>query len=277
MGDFNIMRKDKDMGPTDVDELLSRIVYKTPENSRFEEIGRQLARERAAIRRRETFRQRLAQWSIAAAVVMAAVVGTAIRLSETTFTSRMQELSCLLPDGSEVTVMPDSYLSYNTFTWPFRRRTVLNGEALFAVTPGRKFTVRTQAGRVRVLGTRFRVKQHKRTMQVACYEGLVQVKTPVGEELLEAGQQAACDTVAITLSEIPEPMPASVSFEAVRLEEVIREIERIFGVTVSGPERYGNILFTGFIITSNLDETLEAVFRACGIPYIRSGDEILLK
>lgn len=265
------------MGQTDVDDLLSKIVYKAPENPHLEEIGRILARKRASIRRREALRHKLAQWSIAAAVIAVAVIGTAIHFSETTFDSRMQELSCRLPDGTDVTVMPHSSLSYNSFTWIFRRGTILDGEALFSVTTGRKFTVRTQAGRIRVLGTRFRVKQHKHNMQVECYEGLVQVKTPVGEELLEAGQRAACDTKAITLSEIPEPMPASISFEAVRLKEVIRDIERIFGVTVSGAEKYGDILFTGFIITSNLDETLEAVFRACGIRYTRSGDEILLK
>lgn len=58
---------------------------------------------------------------------------------------------------------------------------------------------------------------------------------------------------------------------------VIRDIEAIFGVSVSGKEKYGDLVFTGFIITSDMDGTLEAVFHSCGIPYEISGTEILLK
>lgn len=60
-------------------------------------------------------------------------------------------------------------------------------------------------------------------------------------------------------------------------QEVIRDIEAIFGVSVSGKEKYGDLVFTGFIITSDMDGTLEAVFHSCGIPYEISGTEILLK
>lgn len=103
------------------------------------------------------------------------------------------------------------------------------------------------------------------------------VETPVGKRVLVAGQKAACDTVAITLTDIPEPLPPFIPFQAVPLREVIRDIEAIFGVSVSGKEKYGDLVFTGFIITSDMDGTLEAVFHSCGIPYEISGTEILLK
>ena len=82
---------------------------------------------------------------------------------------------------------------------------------------------------------------------------------------------------AITLTDIPEPLPPFIPFQAVPLREVIRDIEAIFGVSVSGKEKYGDLVFTGFIITSDMDGTLEAVFHSCGIPYEISGTEILLK
>lgn len=272
-----MIMREKDMGQTDLDILLSRIVYKTPANTYIGEIGELLAHRRADIRRQETFRHRLIRWSLAASILVAAAIGGAVHYSGTVIISRMQELSCSLPDGSEVTVMPHSDLSYNRLTWIFRRRIKLDGEAVFSVTPGRKFSVRTQAGKISVLGTRFRVKQYKQDMLVECYEGHVRVKTRVGEEILAAGQKAACDTLAITLSEIPAPLPPFISFNTVRLKEVIRNIENIFGVTVTGQDKYSDLVFTGFILTSDMDETLEAVFQSCGIPYEVSGKEIMLK
>lgn len=44
------------MEQTDMDDLLSKIVLKTPANRHMEEIGEILARKRAASRRNETFR-----------------------------------------------------------------------------------------------------------------------------------------------------------------------------------------------------------------------------
>ena len=169
-------KEEKDMERTDVDKLLSRIVYKAPANSRMEEIGGILARRRAAIRRKETFRHRLMQWSIAAGIVVMSVLGCLVHFSRVDIDSGEREVACVLPDGSEVTVMPNSGLSYNRFTWTLRRRVLLNGEALFSVTHGRRFGVTTPAGRVAVLGTRFRVIQRGEDMLVECYEGAVRVE-----------------------------------------------------------------------------------------------------
>lgn len=270
-------RNEKDMARSGLDKLLTRIEYKTPVNSRIEEIGELLARRRAVIRRHETFRHKLVQWCVAASVVVMLVAGSLWHFSEHVLMSGDRELAYTLPDGSGGVVMPHSELSYNSFTWTLRRRVSLKGEAVFSVVHGGRFRVGTPAGRITVLGTQFRVKQHRQDMQVFCYEGFVLVETPVGKRVLVAGQKAACDTVAITLTDIPEPLPPFIPFQAVPLREVIRDIEAIFGVSVSGKEKYGDLVFTGFIITSDMDGTLEAVFHSCGIPYEISGTEILLK
>ena len=217
------------------------------------------------------------QWCVAASVVVMLVAGSLWHFSEHVLMSGDRELAYTLPDGSGVVVMPHSELSYNSFTWTLRRRVSLKGEAVFSVVHGGRFRVGTPAGRITVLGTQFRVKQHRQDMQVFCYEGFVLVETPVGKRVLVAGQKAACDTVAITLTDIPEPLPPFIPFQAVPLREVIRDIEAIFGVSVSGKEKYGDLVFTGFIITSDMDGTFEAVFHSCGIPYEISGTEILLK
>lgn len=270
-------REEKDMERTDMDKLLSRIVYKTPTNPRMEEVGEILARKRSDIRRHETFRRRLIRWSIAASVVAVALIGGLIRFSAAEFESGDQELACVLPDGSRVIVMPDSRLSYNKFAWTFRRRAVLSGEAIFSVTHGRRFSIATPAGKVAVLGTRFRVYQQGEDLLVECYEGSVRVEVPAGNLIMQAGQQVLSDTSGVALSNLEAPLPPHILFEAVPLKEVIRNIETIFSVTVSGKERYGELVFTGFILTSDMDETLEAVFRSCGIDYEVSGTEIKLK
>lgn len=265
------------MEQIDMDDLLSKMVLKTPINRHMEEIGEILARKRAASRRHETFRRRLTQWSVAASIVVITVVSSLIHFSETYFESGGQELVHLLPDNSEVIVMPGSRVSYNRFTWLFNRRVTLEGEAVFSVTHGPRFSVGTRSGEVVVLGTRFRVKQQEYDLLVVCYEGSVRVVVPVGELVLQPGRKVLYDSAGVRLSDVSEPLPAVLSFNAVPLEEVIRSIEEIFGVTVTGQEPYEAIVFTGFITTSDLDGTLEAVFRACGIPYRVSGNEISLK
>lgn len=124
------------MEQTDMDDLLSKMVLKTPINKHMEEIGEILARKRAASRRSEAFRHRLIQWSVAASIVVITVVSSLIHFSETDFESGGQEMVHLLPDNSEVIVMPDSRVSYNRFTWLFNRRVTLEGEAVFSVTHG---------------------------------------------------------------------------------------------------------------------------------------------
>ena len=270
-------RKEEQTERTNMDRLLSRIVYKTPDNSRMEEIGELLARERTTIRRREVFRHRLVRWCVAAGIVVLSLLGGVVRFSVVEYASGGEELACVLPDGSEVTVMPRSRLSFNKFTWVFRRRAVLEGEAVFAVTRGRRFGVATPAGGIAVLGTRFRVYQQGADLLVECYEGSVRVAVPAGKLVIQAGQKVLSDANGVTLSNIGEPLPPFVLFEAVPLKEVIRSIETIFGVSVSGAEKYGELVFTGYIITSDRDETLEAVFRSCGIDYRVSENEITLK
>ena len=76
-----------------------------------------------------------------------------------------------LPDGSKVKLMGNSFLSYNRVTWFWERKLQLLGKALFKVTPGKTFTVQTEAGDVSVLGTKFLVVQQGKKMLVNCEEG----------------------------------------------------------------------------------------------------------
>ena len=91
-----------------------------------------------------------------------------------------------LPDGSTVQVMENSRLTYNHITWLWERKLQLLGKASFNVTKGKTFTVRTEAGDVTVLGTKFLIDQQGKKMTVNCEEGSVQVETAVGKRTLLA-------------------------------------------------------------------------------------------
>lgn len=209
-------RNEKDMARSGLDKLLTRIEYKTPVNSRIEEIGELLAHRRAVIRRHETFRHKLVQWCVAASVVVMLVAGSLWHFSE------------------HVLMSGDRELAYNAARWfgggghaAFRvvvQQFYLDTPAQGLCSKARLYSPScmagdsvsgTPAGRITVLGTQFRVKQHRQDMQVFCYEGFVLVETPVGKRVLVAGQKAACDTVAITLTDIPEPLPPFIPFQAV--------------------------------------------------------------
>lgn len=82
-------------------------------------------------------------------------------------------------------LMQNSTLSYNKVSWLWGRKLNLLGSAFFDVTPGKTFTVRTEAGDVTVLGTKFLVEQEGKTITVNCEEGTVKVETPIGRTDIE--------------------------------------------------------------------------------------------
>jgi ferric-dicitrate binding protein FerR (iron transport regulator) len=86
----------------------------------------------------------------------------------------------VLPDGTEVWLNAGSTLSYSAESFPQRDREVrLNGEALFEVAPNAlvPFVVRADRVTVRVLGTRFNLRDYKEddSLQATLISGRVQV------------------------------------------------------------------------------------------------------
>lgn len=91
-------------------------------------------------------------------------------------------------DKSEVYLNADTDVSYNDNNWNKSRKINLDGEAYFEVNKGNDFIVSTNQGSVRVLGTKFNVKQRANTLHVSCYEGSVAVSSNNTEKILVAGQ-----------------------------------------------------------------------------------------
>lgn len=219
-------------------------------------------------------------WGMAAMFMLLLGIG-GYYYSEQKIVTEATAVNYELPDGSNVQVMANSRLSYNKITWLWERKLLLFGKASFEVTPGKTFTVHTEAGDVTVLGTKFLVEQQGKRMFVNCKEGSVKVETSVGEHTLKAGESVRCDekriVPVIQKKEESEEFPEVLGYEDDPLINVVADIEHIFKVKVIGHEKCDGLTYNGTVLTRDLNTTLEKVFGSCGISYQIRGNEIILE
>jgi transmembrane sensor len=117
-------------------------------------------------------------WLYAAAAAILLFVGFSymyLTSGQTFETGYGNQLTVLLPDGSEAILNAKSSLTFNEKSWDDDRTVSLDGEAYFKVKKGEKFTVTTTSGTVEVLGTKFNVLTDDDIFEVRCHEGKVKV------------------------------------------------------------------------------------------------------
>lgn len=144
--------------------------------------------------------------ALAACVVGLAAPGILLNLRSDYATGTAELRTVALPDGSEVTLAPDSNIVV-LFAGNERQVTLLAGEAFFAVKPdaARPFKVKARNVETTVLGTRFDVLVNGDGVVVAVEEGAVGVSMPgvTGDVVrLQAGQ-----SVSMTQTGAPHPRP----------------------------------------------------------------------
>jgi ferric-dicitrate binding protein FerR (iron transport regulator) len=140
-----------------------------------------------------------------------------------------------LPDGSVVRMGPESRLEAVG-----ARAVALEGVAYFAVATDRAapFEVRTRAGRIRVLGTRFEARAEGDSARVAVVEGRVALAGLAGRTLEIGPGQAGLLVVGAAPETAPLPprrrlaswMGRVLIFHDTPLSDVIAEIESVYGV-----------------------------------------------
>jgi len=140
-----------------------------------------------------------------------------------------------LSDGTVVALDPRSGLSLDAGFNTRERRMRLHGAATFEVQSdsSRPFIVALHDLEVQVLGTVFRVDNlsEPALVRVAVTEGRVQVRARAQTLVLAAGDRAVFDTETGILA--PEQAEGRVfRFDATPLRDVVREIERAYGVRV---------------------------------------------
>jgi len=154
-------------------------------------------------------------------------------------TSSTETATVGLRDGTVVRLAPNSRL--HLVERPNVREVSLAGRAYFAVArdPAHPFLIRTSAGDVSVLGTRFDLEARDEAMQLVVVEGRVAVAARGRRAEVKAGEMSRV-VAGQTLPVIKVPdlgrtlswYGRFLAFQETPLHDVAGEIERLYGVTV---------------------------------------------
>jgi len=190
-------------------------------------------------------------------------------------------LAVMLPDASEVTLNAGSTLSVNEGSWNKAREVKLKGEAFFDVQTGSTFSVITDQGTVTVLGTEFNVIERDHYFEVACYEGKVAVETMDSEYTLQVGDvirvfDGRIQLISTSFSK-PSWLDEKSIFKSMPIVEVLDELERQYGINITGELRDSKSPFTGNVTHKNLEMALQAVTIPLNLTYTITGDKVVLK
>lgn len=213
-------------------------------------------------------RARVVKWTFRAAsiaAVLAVVVGiawyvrrAAVHTGETEFAAGPRDAATVtLMDGSFVRLAPSSSVFVDATG--ALRQVRLEGRAFFAIAEDadRPFKVRTSAGDITVLGTRFEVSSNGSDLRLVVVNGRVALANTAGQVRVGANEVAdvlnggtpIVTVVADPLSVLDWPDGLLV-FQATPLEQVTLEIGRHFGRSIE----VGNPSLTGLTVTAVFED-----------------------
>lgn len=150
-----------------------------------------------------------------------------------------------LPDSSKVTLKKGSKISYLENFEGELRAISLEGEAFFEVqkNPNKPFVVKAGATQVKVLGTKFNVKQQTGNTEVVVSEGKVEVKPeefPEEKVLLTKGQIAVWDNKDKTMEQPATIRPLALYyatktliFKRTKVSEVVKILSTVYDTKIN--------------------------------------------
>ena len=224
------------------------------------------------------------RWMSVAAVISLLVVATFLFLPKdeaVIVASELTEIKQIeLPDGSSVILNPLSSVSYDV-NWDNRREVSLKGKARFNVKEGSTFSVLTEQYLTTVLGTSFDVSFEKGQLEVSCYSGRVKVGGASQTEEIGPGEKLYISDNEFVkkrfdATQVARWVKGEFYFDNVPLSEVIAELERQFGLQVSGADR-DERLYKGYFYKDNINRALELVFKPMGYDYTLEDQVVTIK
>ena len=206
-------------------------------------------------------------WIFRVAAVLIIALGITFTMqnfvTQTQFASNGKKTTFSLPDNSQVVLNSDSKIEYKKWNWNYHRNLELNGEAYFKVAKGQRFEVKTDLGKVAVLGTQFNVKARKNRFDITCFEGRVKVNYKDKEIILTHGQSVTFENGNQINTPVenqkPEWLENQIAFNKEKLRNILDEIQRQYNVTIDVKKESPNELFTGKLPTNNLDVALKII------------------
>lgn len=147
--------------------------------------------------------------------------------------------SKIFSDNSWIRLNENSEIVFDEKSWSRERKVGLEGEAYFEVEKGAAFTVVTELGSVKVLGTRFNVSTRNDRLDVMCFEGRVEVynEDASQNQVLTAGESLQIEKDDIRNLEAasneqtyPSWLEGIYSAQDISIKEALAAFERIYGV-----------------------------------------------
>ena len=218
---------------------------------------------------------------IAASIILCFGLFTILKNDTTTFETDFGEQKVLaLLDGSEVILNSKSTLSYDESDWNKERTIYLDGEAYFKVKKGSTFTVSTDNGYVKVLGTQFNVNSTNDYFEVVCYEGKVSVSTQDYKSVLLPSDNVrkinghateSWQSGAIT----PTWIRGESTFRSVPLKYVLSALEAQYQIEFDTSSIDDSVLYTGSFTHNNIEVALKTVFDALQVTYNEKENNVI--
>lgn len=187
-------------------------------------------------------------------------------------------LKVTLPDGSVVSLFPNTQLSYNQSDREFRQ-VQLSGEAFFDVLrdENRPFLIYSGKLTTRVLGTSFNVKAYPgaEKFEVSVVSGKVSVTDETEREfLLAPKQQAILETNSDALRVVQLPANqqnywenATLVFDDAPLGEVVLQLEKKYNIRFEISEQLKNCRLSGTFQHERLATLLEIINKTTESDY----------
>jgi transmembrane sensor len=186
--------------------------------------------------------------------------------------SGTESLTVTLGDGSFARLAQGSRME--EWAADGAREVSLEGKAFFAVSRNeeRPFLVRTEGGRVRVLGTRFEVLQEGESLRVVVVEGRVAVSNEAGSVEVGAGEAAWIDGKEVPRAEAVQDLYAMLSwndgflvFQGTPLAQVAEEVARHYGRPLTVEENeVGQRRITAWFQGEPFEEVAQSLCLATG-------------
>ncbi|HET9985867.1 MAG TPA: FecR domain-containing protein [Longimicrobiales bacterium] len=193
-------------------------------------------------------------------------------------TGRAGAATVSLKDGTVVRVAPGSSLSIPEGA-DAERRVGLEGRAFFAVAhdESHPFHIRTAAGDVTVLGTRFDLQARDASLSVIVLEGTVSLSADGHRARVRAGEMGRIlEGTLLPPVRVPDPVAAMawrgrfLAFQDTPLDEVAREIAREYGVPVLiADTALAHRTVTGWFADRELDDVLRIACAAAAVRCVR--------
>lgn len=230
------------------------------------------------------------QWlKIAASLLILLSISYFVKLSfnnNPLYTTDLAEQKKInLPDLSTVNLNAGSTLNFEKENWATNRDISLKGEGYFQVAKGSTFSVNTSYGTVRVLGTKFNIKQRKDLFEVTCYEGLVEVEHNKKTYLLKKGHYFSVIkneiTVHKTVNDIVEHpfwLNDRSYFKQIPIAMVFKDFELHYDVKIKLDKTIDlNKKFTGgYNYNNTLDESLKSICLVFDLSYEKKNEVIYI-